>query len=79
MKLSPRRQRELDEAVESENKARALDGLPPIKRSRAEVEEMVVDAAAVDIPSNDDDDLLLVENDDEILWSRSQAKLFGVV
>ena len=78
------RLRELESVIESEDMARRLDGLPPLKRTRPEYSTLVPPAGtpAVDVPVLDDsfDMVLLAEFDDEIylvkansgelIWSR---------
>ena len=53
----------VDEYYRSEDAARRLDGLPPLKRSRSSLGEVLRQAAAADstaVPDDGDQDLLLL-------------------
>ena len=80
-KSSPARTRELEAAIDSEDMARRLDGLPPLKRNRQDYVELTaspipaVEASEIPVPMDDSsfELVLLAEFDDEIYLAKTKS------
>ena len=64
----------MDEYFRYVNQARRLDGLPPLKRSRADLDDILGRAVTTQVPADQDEELLLVaEADDEIFMVKRSS------
>ncbi len=80
-KSSPSRTRELETAIDSEDMARRLDGLPPLKRNRQDYVELkaspipAFEASEIPVPMDDSsfELFLLAEFDDELDLAKTKS------